>query len=35
MRADHHNVVMEEEPGLTGIGTEPKFAIGQCKSLLE
>ncbi len=24
-----HNVVREVEPGLTGIGAEPKFAIGQ------
>ena len=26
---DHHNVLRPLETGLTGIGTEPKFAIGQ------
>ncbi len=29
LRADHVNRIEEEEPGLTGIGTEPSFAIGQ------
>jgi glyoxylase-like metal-dependent hydrolase (beta-lactamase superfamily II) len=29
LRRDHHNVIREEEPGLTGIGTDPSFAIGQ------
>ncbi|HSR23203.1 MAG TPA: MBL fold metallo-hydrolase [Candidatus Eisenbacteria bacterium] len=29
LRADHVNRVDELEPGLTGIGTEPSFAIGQ------
>ena len=29
LRQDHTNTVQTEEPGLTGIGTEPKFAIGQ------
>ncbi len=29
LRADHHNVFKTIEPGLTDIGTEPKFAIGQ------
>src|SRR5262249_7201179 len=29
LRQDHHNRIEEVEPGLTGIGTEPKFAIGQ------
>src|SRR5262245_28186057 len=29
LRADHTNQVREEEPGLTGIGTMPKFGIGQ------
>ncbi len=28
LRADHHNVIREEDPGVYGIGTEPKFAIG-------
>src|SRR5437667_6577978 len=26
---DHRNVFRDEEPGLTGIRTEPEFAIGQ------
>src|SRR4051794_37153399 len=29
LRTDHHNRVAPEAPGLVGIGTEPKFAIGQ------
>lgn len=29
LRADHRNRLGPEGPGLTGIGTEPKFAIGQ------
>ena len=29
LAADHANRVEEVEPGLTGIGTEPSFAIGQ------
>lgn len=29
LRADHSNEVREEEPGLVGIGTTPKFGIGQ------
>jgi glyoxylase-like metal-dependent hydrolase (beta-lactamase superfamily II) len=29
LRTDHRNRVAPEGPGLTGIGTEPKFAIGQ------
>lgn len=29
LRASHRNRVAPEGPGLTGIGTEPKFAIGQ------
>lgn len=35
MRADHRNVFKPLEPGLTGIGTEPKFAIGQRALLIE
>lgn len=27
--AGHHNVLVEEEPGLVSIGTEPRMAIGQ------
>jgi hypothetical protein len=29
LRRDYHNVIREEDPGLTGIGTHPSFAIGQ------
>ena len=29
LAADHHNMVFDEGPGLTGVRTEPKFAIGQ------
>lgn len=29
LRANHHNVIREQEPGLWGIGIEPKFGIGQ------
>jgi glyoxylase-like metal-dependent hydrolase (beta-lactamase superfamily II) len=29
LREDHANRIEELEPGLTGIGTEPSFAIGQ------
>jgi hypothetical protein len=32
---DFHNVFKEYEPGLTGIGTEPTFAIGQRALLLQ
>ena len=32
---EHHNVVKSLEPGLTGIGTEPKFAIGQRALLVQ
>ncbi len=33
MKKDHRNRIEDIEPGLTGIGTEPSFAIGQ-RSLL-
>ena len=33
--AGHHNVLREEEPGLTSIGTEPAFAIGQRALLVQ
>lgn len=33
--SDSHNVFKEYEPGLTGIGTEPTFAIGQRALLLQ
>ncbi|MEZ4657882.1 MAG: hypothetical protein R2911_09945 [Caldilineaceae bacterium] len=35
MRATHRNVLREVEPGLTGIVTEPKFAIGQRPLLVQ
>jgi hypothetical protein len=35
LRRDHHNVLKPLEPGLTGIGTEPKFAIGQRALLVQ
>jgi hypothetical protein len=31
----YHNVVREHEPGLLGIGTEPKFGIGQRALLVQ
>jgi hypothetical protein len=35
LRADHRSIIKEEEPGLTGIGTEPSFAIGQRAQLVQ
>ena len=35
LKADHQNVLREPEPGLTGIGTEPSFAIGQRALLVQ
>jgi hypothetical protein len=35
LRADHVNAIREQEPGLTGIGTEPSFAIGQRALLVD
>jgi glyoxylase-like metal-dependent hydrolase (beta-lactamase superfamily II) len=35
LRRDHHNRIKLEEPGLTGIGTEPGFAIGQRALLVQ
>jgi len=35
LRADHHNILKPEEPGLTGIKTEPGFAIGQRALLVQ
>ena len=35
LREGHRNVLREEEPGLTGIVTEPSFAIGQRALLLQ
>ena len=35
LRSTHRNVIKLEEPGLYGIGVEPKFAIGQRALLLQ
>jgi glyoxylase-like metal-dependent hydrolase (beta-lactamase superfamily II) len=35
LRAGHHSILKEEEPGLTAIGTEPSFAIGQRAQLVQ
>lgn len=35
LRAAYHNIVHDEEPGLTGIRTTPAFAIGQRALLIE
>jgi hypothetical protein len=35
LRLDHRNAIREEAPGLTGIATEPRFAIGQRALLLQ
>ncbi len=35
MRTTHRNVLRDVEPGLTGIVTEPKFAIGQRPLLVQ
>lgn len=35
LRADHQPLIREEEPNLIGIGTEPKFAIGQRALLVQ
>ncbi|MCB0035491.1 MAG: MBL fold metallo-hydrolase [Anaerolineales bacterium] len=35
LRETHHNVIKEEEPHLTGIGTEPGFAISQRALLVQ
>src|SRR5690348_2321562 len=35
LREDHHNVIKPLEPGLTGIGTHPSFAIGQRALLVQ
>ena len=34
LRISHHNGFRQYEPGLIGIGTQPKFAIGQRALLL-
>ena len=35
LRTDHHNVFRDEERGLTGVRTEPEFAIGQRALLIQ
>jgi hypothetical protein len=35
MRTDHQNQIRPEEPNLTGIGTTPKFGIGQRALLVQ
>lgn len=35
LRRDYHNVIRPVEPGLTGIGTHPTFAIGQRALLVQ
>ena len=35
LQRDHHNLVRPLEPGLSEIGTEPKFAIGQRALLVQ
>lgn len=35
LAAEHHNVLRPLEAGLTGIGTEPRFAIGQRAMLVQ
>jgi glyoxylase-like metal-dependent hydrolase (beta-lactamase superfamily II) len=35
LAADHDNVFRPQEPGLTGIGTEPRFTIGQRALLVQ
>src|SRR5688572_4934741 len=35
LRAGHRNTVRAHEPNLVGIGTEPKFAIGQRALLIQ
>lgn len=35
LRSDYHNLLREVEPGMTGIVTEPKFAIGQRPLLIQ
>lgn len=35
LQAERHNRIQDEEPNLTGIGTEPSFAIGQRALLVQ
>ena len=35
LRHDHHNIIKQVEPNLIGIGTSPRFAIGQRALLIQ
>jgi len=35
LQGAHHNFIRHQEPGLTGVGTSPSFAIGQRALLLQ
>lgn len=35
LQTDHHNAIKNLAPHLTGIGTEPRFAIGQRALLIQ
>ncbi|MBC8075557.1 MAG: MBL fold metallo-hydrolase, partial [Chloroflexales bacterium] len=35
LRSTHRNQLHEQEPGLVGVGTEPRFAIGQRALLVQ
>ena len=35
LRSNHHHLIRHQEPGLTGIGTSPSFAIGQRALLVQ
>jgi len=35
LRSERHNIIRSVEPGLTGIGTDPSFAIGQRALLVQ
>lgn len=35
LQQEHQNIIKEEEPHITGIGTEPSFAIGQRALLIQ
>lgn len=35
LKTNHHNIIKQVEPNLTGIGTNPRFAIGQRALLVQ
>jgi glyoxylase-like metal-dependent hydrolase (beta-lactamase superfamily II) len=35
LQNNHHNIIQLQEPGLTGVGTSPSFAIGQRALLVQ